>query len=168
MSKRKKRIDPNQLSFIFDQKIEEYATLKDEIVNTPSQMPQNQSYEEACIEMAAAVKRSLRSTNMSRAEMVDTINDYFGWPHAPQVEGKHLSLHMLNHYLSKPAEYPMPAFYLFAIQRITESLEPARCLAEAEEAKVISKGEVRQWALGKLDETIMEMQRLKKELRLKK
>ena len=62
----------------------------------------------------------------------------------------------------------MPAFYLFAIQRITESLEPARCLAEAEEAKVISKGEVRQWALGKLDETIVEMQRLKKELRLKK
>ena len=75
---------------------------------------------------------------------------------------------MFNHYLSKPAEYRLPAYYLFAIQRITESLEPAQCLAEAEDAKVISKGEVRQWALGKLDETIVEMQRLKKELRLKK
>jgi hypothetical protein len=168
MSKRKKRIDPNQLSFIFDQKIEEYATLKDEIINTPSQSPQNQTFEEACIEMAAAVKRAIRNTNLSREQMVDAINDYFGWPDAPQAEGKHLSLHILNHYLSKPAEYPIPAFYLFAIQRITESLEPARCLAEAEEAKVISKGEVRQWALGKLDETIVEMQRLKKELRVKR
>ena len=168
MSKSKKRIDPNQLSFLFDRQIEEYATLKNEIVSTPSQPLQNQSFEEACIEMAAAVKRAIRNTNLSREQMVDAINDYFGWPHAPQVEGKHLSFHMLNHYLSKPAEYPMPAFYLFAIQRITESLEPARCLAEAEEAKVISKGEVRQLALGKLDETIIEMQRLKKELRLKK
>jgi len=164
MSKSKKRIDPNQLSFVFDQKIEEYATLKDEIVNTPSQPPQTQSFEEACIEMAAAVKRAIRNTNMSREQMVDAINDYFGFENS----AKKISIHMLNHYLSKPAEYPMPAFYLFAVQRITESLEPARCLAEAEEAKVISKGEVRQWALGKLDETIVEMQRLKKELRLKK
>jgi len=168
MSKRKKRIDPNQLSFVFDQKIEEYATLKDEIVNTPSQPPQTQSFEEACIEMAAAVKHAIRNTNLSREQMVDAINEYFGWPSIPPSTGKNLSIYMFNHYLSKPAEYPMPAFYLFAIQRITESLEPARCLAEAEEAKVISKGEVRQWALGKLDETIVEMQRLKKELRLKK
>ena len=164
MSKSKKRIDPNQLSFIFDQKIEEYATLKDEIVNTPSQSPQNQTFEEACIEMAAAVKRAIRNTNLSREQMVDAINEYFGWT----PDAKNLSIHMFNHFLSKPAEYPIPAFYLFAIQRITESLEPARCLAEAEEAKVISKGEVRQWALGKLDETIVEMQRLKKELRLKR
>jgi len=168
MSKRTKRIDPNQLSFLFNKQIEEYANLKNEIVNTPSQSLQNQSFEEACIEMAAAVKRAIRNTNMSREQMVDAINDYFGWPHTTQIEGKHLSIHMFNHYLSKPAEYQMPAFYLFAIQRITESLEPAQCLAEAEDAKVISKGEVRQWALGKLDETIVEMQRLKKELRLKK
>ena len=169
MSKRKKRIDPNQLSFCFDQKIDEYTALKEEIITSPTARPVHiHSFEESCIEIAAAVKRAIRNTNMSREQMVDAINDYFGWPHASQVEGKHLSLHMFNHYLSKPAEYRLPAYYLFAIQRITESLEPAQCLAEAEDAKVISKGEVRQWALGKLDETIVEMQRLKKELRLKK
>lgn len=168
MSKHKKKIDPNQFSIAFDQQIEDYTHLKEEILYTKTNPLQNQSFEEACIEIAAAVKRALRSTNLSRAEMVDAINDYFGWPRESHIEGKNLSYHMLNHYLSKPADYPIPAFYLFAIQRITESLEPARCLAEAEEAKVISKGEVRQWALGKLDETIVEMQRLKKELRLKK
>jgi len=169
MSKRRKKIDPNQLSFLFDRQIDEYTTLKEEIITTPSSRPMhNQSFEEVCIEMAAAVKRAIRSTQLSREQVVDAINEYFGWGGESKTEGKHLSLHMLNHYLSKPAEYPMPAFYLFAIQRITESLEPARCLAEAEEAKVISKGEVRQWALGKLDETIVEMQRLKKELRLKR
>ena len=115
MSNRKKRIDPNQLSFLFNKQIEEYANLKNEIVNTPSQSLQNQSFEEACIEMAAAVKRAIRNTNLSREQMVDAINDYFGWPHTPKAGEKHLSLHMLNHYLSKPAEYPMPAFYLFAV-----------------------------------------------------
>jgi len=165
MSKRKRKIDPNQLSFVFDQRIDEYTTLKDEIINAPSQGPQNQSFEEACIEMAAAVKRAIRNTNLSRPQMVNAINDYFGWTHEPKAGEKHLSIHMFNHYLSKPAEYPMPAFYLFAIQRITESLEPARCLAEAEDAKVISGDEVRQMTIGKLDETILEMQRLKKELR---
>lgn len=149
MSKRTKKIDPNQLSFLFDQKIEEYATLKEEIITSPiSRSNQNQSFEEACIEMAAAVKRAIRNTSLSREQMVDAINDYFGWGNGNSKletgnSGKQLSIYMLNHYLSKPAEYPMPAFLLFAVQRITESLEPARCLAEAEEAKVISKGEVR-------------------------
>ncbi|MBW2621651.1 MAG: hypothetical protein JRD68_01975 [Deltaproteobacteria bacterium] len=32
---------------------------------------------------------------------------------------KPLTIHMLNHYLSKPAQYPLPAFYLYAVQAIT-------------------------------------------------
>jgi hypothetical protein len=163
-----KKIDPNQLSINFDKHIEDYTHLKEEILSIKTNPPQNQSCEEACIEIAVAVKRAIRQTNLSREQMVDAVNDYFGWPRESKIETKHLSIHMFNHYLSKPAEYPIPAFYLFAIQRITESLELAQCLAEAEEAKVISKGEVRQWALGKLDETIIEMQQIKKELRLKK
>lgn len=168
MSKRKKRIDTNQLSLAFDQQIEDYTHLKEEILTTKTNPPQNQSCEEACIEIAAAVKRAIRQTNLSREQMVDAINEYFGWPPIPPSNGKNLSIHMFNHFLSKPVEYPLPAFYIFAIQRITESLELARMFAEAEDGKAISKGEVRQWALGKLDETIIEMQRLKKELRLKR
>lgn len=121
-----------------------------------------------------AVKRAIRNTNMSREQMVDAINGYFGWrPPAkigPELNGKRkfLSIHMFNHFLSKPMEYPMPAFYIFAIQRITESLELARIFAEVEEAKVICKDEERQLIVGKLDDHILEMQRLKKELRLRR
>jgi len=166
MSKKKKRIDPNQLSFVFDQQIEAYTNLKTELLSsTPKPTKNIETYEEACIEIAAAIKRAIRSTNMSREQVVDAINDYFGWS---GDEAKTLSIHMFNHYLSKPVEYPIPSFYLFAIQGITESLEPSRVLAEAEDARVISKDEVRAWALGKLDETIIEMQKLKKELRLKR
>jgi len=166
MSNRRKKIDPNQLSLQFDHQIQEYTHLKEEILTEHSEPAQNQSYEETCIEIAAAIKRAIRQTNMSREQVVDAINDYFGWKAGGR--GKCLSYHIFNHFLSKPAEYPIQAFYLFALQRVTESLEVSMCLAEAEDAKVISKNEIRQWAVGKLDETIIEMQRLKKELRLRR
>ena len=169
MSKRKKKIDPNQLSFDFDRKIEQYRELKEEILQgEPQASADDCEFEEACIEIAAAVKRAIRQSGLSREQMVDAINDYFGWPKEETRKGKRLSIHMLNHYLSKPAEYPIPAFYIFAIQRITGSLEPIEALADAEGARVISGDEVRQMALGKLDEMILEMQRMKKELRAKR
>ena len=48
---------------------------------------------------------------------------------------------------------------------MTGSLAPARALVEPLDARIITGVEVRQMALGKLDETILEMQRLKRELR---
>ena len=159
MSKSPKGIDQRQMGFDFDRKIEEYRELKKEILS--GQPPKHiESYEEACIELAAAAKRAIRQTDLSREQTVDAINEYFGW------EGtKRLSIHMFNHYLSKPVAYPIPAYLIFAIQHITESLEMTRALAEPADAHVISGDEVRQMTLGKLDETILEMQRLKKELR---
>ena len=109
--------------------------------------------------IAAAAKKAIRQTNLSREQILEAINDYF--------EDKKLSKHMFNHYLSKPTEYPMPAALVFAIQRITGSLEIIKELAGAEGARVISGVEVRQMTLGKLEETIIEMQKLKKELKLK-
>lgn len=167
MSRRKKIIDTNQLRFDFDKKIDEYRDLKEEILVSSESPPVKnfESYEEACIELAASVKRAIRQRGLSREQMVDAVNDYFGWPKGEAPKGKNLSIHMFNHYLSKPARYPMPAYLIFAIQRITNSLEPTKTLAETEDAKVISGDEVRQMALGKLDDTIIEMQRLKRELR---
>ena len=120
-----------------------------------------ESYEEACIEIAATVKAALRSTDMSREQLVDAVNAYFG---ASDGCWK-LSIHMLNHYLSKPTEYPISAAMIFAIQHITGSLETISALARAEHARVISGEEVRKLAIGKLDDAIAEMQRLKKEFR---
>jgi len=162
MAKKGKRIDPNQLSFDFDQKIAQYQALKTEILEGKDRAPAKQveSHEEICIQIAAAIKRSIRFSGLSREQMVDEINLYFGW-----TGKKTLSIHMLNHYLSKPAQYPIPAFYIFAIQSITGSLEPTMTIADAEDAQVISGDEVRQMKMGKLDETILELQRLKKDLR---
>jgi len=99
---------------------------------------------------------------MSREAVLDGINAYFGWNDEKQ---KSLSIHMLNHYLSKPSEYNIPAAMLFAVLRVTGSLEPLKPLAEAEGGRVITGDEVRKLALGKIDDAIIEMQRLKKEIR---
>ncbi|HUU40435.1 MAG TPA: hypothetical protein VMW42_05810, partial [Desulfatiglandales bacterium] len=113
-------------------------------------------------------KRAIKQSGLSREQVVDAINEYFGW--STEAIGKNarkpLSIHIFNHYLSKPTQYPIPSFYIYAIQHVTGSLEPCISFTAAEDAKVISGDEVRQMTIGKLDETILEMQRLKKELRM--
>ena len=166
MSRRARKIDPRQLSFDFDRHIQEYAELKDTLISRGHEKQQSaESYEEICIEIAASIKKAIRKTNLSREQIVDAINDYFGWPKEETKKGKHLSIYIFNHYLSKPIQYPIPFFYIYAIQHITKSLIPTISLAEAEDAQVISGDEVRQMAIGKLDETILEMRKLKRELR---
>ena len=77
----------------------------------------------------------------------------------------HLSLHMLNHYLSKPVEYKMPGYLIFALQQVTLSLKACDVIAKDQGGQVISSGEKVELTLGKLDKTIIEMNRLKRELR---
>ena len=80
----KKRIDPNQLCFDFDRHIEEYRGLKETLLacNNKDAAPRIENWEEGCIEQAAAIKKAIRQSNMSREQVVDAINDYFGWPRA--------------------------------------------------------------------------------------
>lgn len=165
MAKRKKRIDNNQTSFDFERSIQQYRTLKEELLNTaPPAKPDKyvESWNEALIEIAAAVKRAHRHSGLSREQLVDGINEYFG---GVVIGGKPLSLHMLNHYLSKPVQYPMPAALIFAIQHVLSTLDIAGLYAEAEGGRVISREEIRELAVGKLDDAILEMQRLKKQFR---
>ena len=124
---------------------------------------------EACIEIAAAIKQAIRECGLSRDEVVDGVNAYFGRTEAgthmdPPTCRNPLTLNMLNNYLSKPTECPIPAYYLYAIHHVTGHLYPARVIVAAENARVASGKEVRQMALGKLEENIAEMRRLKKEL----
>ena len=175
MSNSKKRLDENQTTiFEFNARIDEYLSLKQEILSAPKPAQKKSSWEEECIEVAASIKQAIKQSGMSREEVVDAINDYYGWS-AQSAESKEqsgkdksLSIHMLNHYLSKPAEYPIPAYLIFAIQNITKSISPSALFAEAEDAQVISGDEKRALTLGKLDETIQEMQKLKRELRGRK
>jgi hypothetical protein len=165
MSKKRKFLDNQQVALDFDQPIEAYTRLRDELLRariTPAHNPET-SYEEGCIEIAAAIKRAIRRSGLSREAVVDAVNDFFGWPRDDKRKG--LSIHIFNHYLSKPTEYPIPAVYLPPIQKITHSLEPAGVLVEPEGGSVITREERQELALGKLDNAIQEMQRLKKEFR---
>lgn len=176
MPKARPKLDPRQLQMDFDAMMEEYEQSRKEIVESMQEHALKRSSvptitcsaDEVCVEIAAACKRAIRDSGMSRDQLVDAINGYFGWSENGEGERKPLSLHMLNHYLSKPSDYPIPLFILYAIQHITWSLEPAKALVEPFDARVITGEEVRQMTLGKLDDTIVEMQRLKKELRGKR
>ena len=161
MSKKGKRIDTKQAAFDFDAPIQEYEALRVKLTAAPEKNLQCESFAEACIAIAATVKSALRASGMSRDDMVDAINAYF----CATDKVKHLSIHMFNNYLSKPVQYPMPAAYIYAIQHITGSLATIEDLAKAEQARVISGEEVRKLAIGKLDDAIAEMQKLKKEFR---
>ena len=161
MSKKRKIIDEKQIPLDFDRQIETYIKLRDDLVNdNPTIDRSDASYEDWCIEIAVAIKKAIRQSGLSREAMVCAINEYF--------KNKNLSIHMFNHYLSKPAEYPIPAVYLPAIIHICNSVEPANVLVEADGARVITRDELQALAIGELDNALQEIQRLRKELRGRK
>ncbi|MDY6789711.1 MAG: hypothetical protein SWH54_00400 [Thermodesulfobacteriota bacterium] len=167
MSKKKKNIEHIQrtFNFSFEKRVQAHLQEKSEIletIHTNKPAKNIESYEEACIEQAAAIKKAVRQSGMSREEVVDGINAYFGW-HAKK--GKYLSIHMFNHHLSKPARYPIPAPMLYAIHHVTGCLAPCRSFAEAEEGDVITQDEKKTLMLGKMETAVYEMQKLKRELK---
>jgi len=165
--------DPNQLPLDFSAQVDAYVEVRSEILEAIEAAPAGVSSEnefEACIEIAVAVKSAYREAHLSREQLLDGINAYFGRSDAgakaePPTCRKPLSLDILNNYLSKPAEYPLPAYLLYAIHHVTGSLEPAKVILAAEGAQVATAREVRLMQLGKLEETLAEMQQLRRELK---
>jgi len=165
MSKKKGKIDPNQKRLPFGDRVEAYLKEKAQIldaIHTSRPGKQIENFDEACIELAAAVKKAIRQSGLSREAAVEGINTYFGWT---EGSAKKLSIHMFNHYLSKPVQYPIPGALIYAIQHVTGSLEPCRSFAEIEDGDVISKGEKDELLFGKADMLASEVGKIKKELR---
>jgi hypothetical protein len=171
---RRQPVPANQLPFDFDALVDEYIEVKSDLVEAahgPAQPHHGAENEmEACIEIAAAVKRTLRESHLSREQLVDGINAYFG----RSDEGadadqptcrKPLTIHMLNNYLSKPCEYPLPAYYLYAIHHVTGIIEPGATIVAAAGGQVATAEEVRLLQLGKLEQALDELRRLRSELR---
>lgn len=166
MTKRRKFLDDLQAQFDFDSPIEAYQQLREElaVVAPPAPVDYAGGYEECCNEIAVAVKKAIRQSGLSREEAVDAVNEFFHWP--KDGDGRErLTIHMLNNYLCRPDSYNMPIPYLHAIQRVTGSLEPLITLAELEGAQVVTGDEIRKLSLGKIDDAINELQRLKKTFR---
>lgn len=176
MSKRKEKLDPNQMEFDWDfsskleKVLQERADLQDKVISGPPKAKQTENEFEICVVIAAGIKKAIDESDLSRDQVVDCINEYFGrnLEDAKKDEGicrKPLTIHMFNNYLSKPAEYPIPAYYLFAIHHVTESLEPVKAFVEAEGAKIATGAEIRQMALGKLEDHMTEIKKLRKEIK---
>lgn len=166
MTKRRKILDDLQAQLDFDSPIEIYTQLREELTAVSPPEPANHTggYEECCNEVAVAVKKAIRHSGLSREQAVDAVNEFFHWP--KDGDGRErLTIHMLNNYLCRPDSYEMPIPYLHAIQRVTGSLEPLITLAELEGAQVVTGDEIRKLSLGKIDDAINELQRLKKTFR---
>jgi hypothetical protein len=170
---KKPSIPDNQLPLDFDALVDEYIEVKADLVEAAREVREHRCGEnemEACIEIAAAIKRSLRDSRLSREQLVDGINAYFGRSEQgaekdPPECRKPLTIHMLNNYLSKPCEYPIPAYYLYAIHHVTGIIEPAATIVAAAGGQVATAEEIRLMHLGKLEQTLDEMRRLRAELR---
>jgi hypothetical protein len=137
--------------------VDKYVASREEIIEQCTKTYQERSYaseQEDCIEIAAAVKRAIRESAMSREQVCDAMNTYWGRTKEGHEAGKckkPLSYEMFNHHLSKPVEYPLKAYFLFAIHKVTGSLEPARTIVAAEGAEVASHEDIAMMALGKLE-----------------
>ncbi len=174
MSRRKEKIDPRQQQFDFDfsEQVDRYIEAREQIQDAIEQGSPALDFEnefEVCVEIAAAAKRAVREWGGSREQLVDAINAFFGRSEAgtqadPPTCRNPMKIHMINNYLSKPTEYPMPAYLLVAIHNITGRLYPAETIVGYEGAKVATGSDLRQMTLGKLEENLAEMRKLKREL----
>ncbi len=167
MTKRKKSLDNLQTCLDFDSPIDAYTRLREQLTTAPPpvETTEGYQYEEYLILIASACKRAIKKSGFSRESLLDAVNDYFGWPR--NDKRKSLSLHMLNNYLSKPSAYPMPAPITHAIMHITRSTDPIAAMAEMEGGQFISRDEVNTFTLGKIDNALAELQRLKKTFRVR-
>lgn len=177
MTRKTQTIDPAQMALDFTAQVDEYVEVQHDLyASTRSAAPVRHDVEsefEACIEIAAAIKRTVREAGMSREQLVDGINAYFGRTDEgakadPPTCRPPLTIHMLNNYLSKPVEYPLPAYMLYAIHHVTGVLEPAATIVAAEGAQLATAEDIRLLHLGKLEQTMDEMRRLRRDMRGKK
>ena len=178
MSKRRKKIDPRQrtFQFSFQKKIEKFVEATEDVQKAIEEGPPTGEVEneyEACIEIAVAIKKVIRASGLSREQVVDAINDYFGRTLEgskadPPTCRRPLTINMFNNYLSKPTEYPIPAYYEYAIQAVTESIEPSSTILAARGATVASGKDLRHQTMGKIIDLKNEIRKLEKQLNGKK
>lgn len=173
MSRRSKQIDANQMPLDFKwgeqmQKLVEEARKMQAAFELPPTTIVDNDFE-ACNALATSVKQAIAEAGMSRAEVVDGINAYFGRTkekvkaEPPECFGP-LTENMLNNYLSKPIEYKLPAYMLYAIHRVTNSLTPAKMLVQAEGGAVVTSAEHKRLKYMRLQEYLEKAEILKAEL----
>lgn len=170
---KKDRTPENQTAFNFSALLDEYDEIKADLITAAAE-PLPVSYGshnemEDCIEIAAAVSRTVRAWG-SREQFVDALNAYFGRSEEgakadPPTCRKPLSIHMFNNHLSKPTEYPLPAYFFYAVHAITGVIEPGATIIAAAGGQVITAEEIKLLQLGKLEQTLDQIHKIRREIR---
>lgn len=177
MSRRKQKLDPNQLQldFSWEQTVDGYVETRMELQDALAELPKKKAKDsvsefELCVEIAAEVGRMIRRSGLSREQVVDEVNEYFGRSEAGAKENppacrNPLTIHMLNNYIGKPDKYPIQAYLVAALQHVCRELSVTQAMVDPEGGKVVTAEESRLLTLGKLENSISEMQKLKRELK---
>jgi len=166
--------NPNQmlLDLKFKKRFTSFVVANNELQEA-IEFPHNEYLEgndlAACYSVVTAIKKMIREAGLSTEEMVDEINKYFCRSEKAQSEEPPACLGPLTHsyfskYLSKPAESRIPAYYVFAIQAICNSLDISKLFTEAMGGEVINADESRQLKIAKLQEAQRRARELEKEL----
>ncbi len=164
-----------QLDFSFDRQVDEYVEKRMELRDALASLLNKQAWEsvsefELCIEIAAEVGRMIRRSGLSREQIVDRVNEYFertesGVKEDPPTCRNVLTIHMLNNYIGKPDKYPIQAYMVVALQHICGELSVTQAMVDPEGGKVVTAEESRLLTLGKLEDNISELHRLRRELK---
>ena len=158
---------------LFDQKLKSLVTTAKDLI-TPHESACNELLPgndlAACYAVASACKQALQRSGMSREQMVDEINIYWGRSEEgvtadPPECLSPLTASTFNNYLSKPAQYRIPVIYVIAIEAIAGNLEISRMLVEAQGGQVINGDEARQLKLAQVQQTMHALSRHEKELK---
>lgn len=173
MAKYDKR-DGNQMMLPFEykdkvkeltKKYEEIGRALHEVVAQGPEYACGEAEEELCNEVAMALKQDLRESGMSREELLDQLNAFFGRTEEGYKEEtckKPVTLNMLNNYLSKPSTYPLPTHFQFAFNRIFNSFRVQNVIVGVMGAQVISGEDMRRLAVMKVRELRDSASRLEK------
>ncbi len=169
--------DPNQmlLDLQFKKKFNSFLEATKEMYE-PLEIKKDSEFLEhndlaACFCVASSIKKSIRQSGYSRAEIVDLINEYFnrtekGATEEPPACLKPLTISMFDSYLSKPTQYRIPAYYLFAIQSVCNTLDPSKIFVEAMGGEVITSEESQQLTIAKVQDAQRKLKVLEKELKV--
>ena len=122
-----------------------------------------------CSNIAAAVNEDIISTGLSRDQFCDRINEFLGrtperYKQRPRQCRKPLSKAMLDKIISDPIQYPLDAYYLYAVQHVTGGFRTVNTILSAKGARVACGEELRKFALIKAQELRAQAQILEKSI----
>lgn len=168
------KFDPNQLSLDLDFKQTIATTAK---AIQKSLAPKTTAFLRhndigVCHVISGTIKAAIQASGMSRDELVDRINGYFcrttaGASADPPECLRPLTKAQMDNYLSNPAKYRLPAYYLYAICHVLDTLEPIKGIAASMGGEVISKEDSLLLSWAKLQRAMEAGKAMEKELKKK-